>query len=871
MNEQKKNRTPLLLRLVLFLILPYDDLSNLTGDFEELHRQKKINNGIITASCWVIYQIMISTPGFIVNKIYWGTVMFKNYLLTTFRNIKNQKGYSFINITGLAIGFACSMMIMLYIQYELSFDKHFDNANNIYRVCSETSFIYQGRNKGTATPAPLAKELMTQFPEVLSAVTFDNINDVLINYGKNKFFEDKFFFADPALFNVFSLPLVKGNAQTVLSDPASIVISETMAAKYFGNKNPVGETITIEGEFDFIVTGIIKDIPGNSHFDINFIVPLKAFETLYNDDLSAWYRFGFYTYFQVRNNADLPALEAKIQSLCPLSTAPGREPSFRYFLQPLTDIHLYSDLNNELATNNDIRTIYLFGFIALLILLIACINYINLSTSRSVYRAKEIGVRKVVGAQKNQIMRQFISESLVLTLFSAIFAIILVITVLPYFNLLVERNLDFNLLWNVSFILPLAAFIFFSGIGAGFYPALVMSSFKPVSVLRGKTGSSAKGGMIRNIFVVTQFSISIILIVSTLVVEEQLSFIRNKDVGYKKDQILTIPIRDRSFNNNINTVKAELLSNPDIEGVSFSAYLPNNIRALSKIFRSSDPNSESLTFYQQTIDFDFIDLYDIEILEGRNFSTTFLADSVDSYLVNETAVKALGFDSPIGKEFYYAIHGGSLDKARIIGVMKDFHMHSLYQKIEPLYCKLGGPNNFSVLSIKILPGDLLSTIDYIKQTFEKHSTKYPFEYNFFDEIFNNIYKREQNEEIIFSLFAILAIFIACLGLLGLVSFIAVRRTKEIGIRKVFGASVPGILVMLLKDFIKLVLIANIIAWPIAYYFMNNWLQDFAYRTELSIGIFIVSGMITLAIACFTILYQAVRAAVVNPVNSLRYE
>ncbi len=790
-----------------------------------------------------------------------GKVMFKNYFKITLRNIKGSKLYSALNIIGLSVGLASFILIALYVQYELSFDKYHENTNRIYRVVKE------GR---TFTPAPLGPALKENFPEVEAVTRIIQNKNMVISHEQNSFLEDEFYWAGPETFKIFSIPFIMGDPETVLKNPFSIVISQKMANKYFGIEDPIGKNLNVNNQTDFTVAGIFSDMPSNSHFVMDFIVPYKDYWQINGGDITHWGANFSYTYFLLKEGASPEVLESKIHPVIekPLYEQFSYKKPYpkKYFLQPITEIHLHSHRMEEISVNNDIKYIYLFSLIAFLILFIACINYMNLATARSIRRGKEVGMRKVVGAQRKQLILQFLGESVTMTVLALALSILLIPLVLPAFNNLVERPLSFDPVSNSQLFIGLVFIVVFVGLFAGSYPAMSVSGFKPITVLSGVFTRSSKGKKFRNILVLFQFSITIILLICTLTIREQLIYVKNVNVGYNKDQIITMSVRDRVVRQNIESIKTELLQYPNVTAVSTSARLPNDIDTFISRYLNVNKPDEQITIFYNTADYDFIDLYDIEIVEGRNFSRDFASDANGVFLVNEAAVKAADWESPIGQTFT----PWNGQTGEIVGIMKDFHFHSLHSPIDPLFISLK-PQAFFKISIKIKPTNIPVTIDFLKNTMKKFSPNYPFNCSFFDEVFDRAYHTEQRMVNIFSSFAILAILIACLGLFGLTAFAVEQRTKEIGIRKVVGASVPGIAILLSKQFTKWVLIANIMAWPAAYFFMKNWLQDFAYRINLGWHIFVLSAILALVIALITVSYQSIKAAVANPVESLRYE
>ena len=861
----RKIKPPIIAEFFLRLFLNKESSTHRLGDFEEIYLHIAEKSGRFAAWQYYWFQVVRSAPMLIFNSIYLGGAMFNNYLKITLRNLKKHKGYSFINIAGLAIGIACTILIFLYIQNELSYDKYHKNSSDIYRIVNPT-FL---NNMGSAvTPAPLAPLLKKELPEIISNVRIRHYrNDVLLSHGKDSFLESGVYWADPDLFEIFDLPLVNGNMETALTDPYSIIISEKMGKKYFRDEDPLGKTIQFEGvgyqSHDFIVTGVLKTMQENSHFIMDFIAPFATNLELQGRDITSWNFTGYHAYLLLEKGTDPHLLKKKIDKVMVKHGRTNED----YHLQPLTDIHLHSHFGGEISPNSDIKYIYLFSSIAFLILLIACINYMNLATARSTQRAKEVGLRKIVGAQRPQLIKQFFGESVFITCVAIILALVIVQLSLPAFNFLIQRNLQFNLLNNQILWVSLFAIMIFISVFAGSYPALFISSFKPISILRNKIYTGSKGSLLRNSLIIFQFTISIILIASTFITQDQLSFIRNKDVSSNWDQIVVLRVRDKNARENLSAIKNELVRHPNVISASSSQHLPNRTNSWTGASRPGKPADKYMSICENIVDYDFLNIYNIEIVQGRNFSRDFSSDANGAYLINEVAQKTLGWESPIGKEF----SAGGNKQGKIVGVMKDFHLHSLHSNIEPLYFLLDTENNKTYLSVKIIAKNIPKTLNYLKEQMSVFSPKYPFEYSFYDEIFNKAYKSEQKLNDIFSVFSLIAIVIACLGLFGLSFHTVERRTKEIGIRKVVGANIYKIILLLSKEFAFCFVIANIFAWPIAYFSMNKWLENFAYRIDISIGTLIFSAIMLMIIAMLTISYQTVKAAMKNPVDSLKYE
>jgi putative ABC transport system permease protein len=793
--------------------------------------------------------------------------MFKNYLKIAFRNMKRQKLFSILNLTGLAVGMTCCILLLLYIQFELNYDQFHENSDLIYRVIREGKAF---------TPSPLGPKLVEDMPEVAAAARFIKQDKILIAEQNEHYLEDNFYWADPEVLKIFTINLIRGNPKTALLDPNSMLLSEKTAKKYFKEDDPIGKLLKIGDGSEFVVEGIFSNLPANSHFTMDFIAPYTTYFQITGNDITHWFRNFTYTYFLLKQGADPDELDKKFplviddyifKNLSVEVLKKIQKPYPRvFFMQPMTTIHLQSNLRQEISVNTDIKFIFLFSTIALMILIIASINYINLTTAQATRRGKEVGVRKVAGAYRKQLLYQFFGESLILTTVAMIISIILVDLALPGFNNLVDRQLNFNPSSNPSILIGLFSLTLFVGVFAGSFPALIMSGYKPISILKGAFTKNSKGLLLRNILVLTQFSITIFLIICTLVIRNQMKYVKTTDVGYNREQIITLPVRDSELRRHIESVKSELMGYSGILSVSTSARLPNNIDT----FTSADwpGKNEDIRFAinYNTADYNFVNLYDIEIIEGRNFSKEFTSDEKGSFLINETAVNAAQFQSPVGQQFTH----WRGDTGKIVGVMKNFHLRSLHHPIEPLYIFFD-PADYSYLSVKIQSSNIPNTIEHIKNVFAKYSPKYPFEYSFFDDQFDKAYHSEQRMIALFSSFSLLAIILSCMGLFGLVLYSVEHRIKEIGIRKVLGASVSGIFFLLSKEFLKWILISNLIAWPLAWYIMNNWLQNFAYKTEIVLTNFIIATGLALFIAILTMSYQSIKSASSNPVKALRYE
>jgi len=865
---------PRLANLFLRLFLSQEEYLEKSGDLEEVYRSVSEELGLLKAKVWYWAQILKLVPSFFWNVIYWRYEMFKNYLKIAFRNLRRHKGYSFINIAGLAVGMACFLLIFMHISDELSYDKFHQKAKQIYRVTYEINL--SGNTTHTAqTPAPLGPAMIRDYPEVENATRIFILRDIMVSW-KNKSFFENVLFGDENIFDIFTFPLLKGNPETALIAPNSIVLTETMAEKYFGSEDPLNKILTVNENQDFKVIGVLKDISRNSHFHFDFLVPFAAgFQN--KRMMEYWGNIFYYNYLLLEKGASPVELEKKFPDFAmkyiggnfkdffkdKLDQVPSM---YKFHLQPLTKIHLHSHLEGEIETNSNGTYIYIFSAIAFFILLIACINFMNLSTAHSSMRAKEIGMRKVIGARRGELIKQFLGESLFLSFLSLILAIGLVKFSLPFFNSISGRELSLGLVWHWTFLATLIGTFLFVGILAGSYPAFLLSSFIPVEVLKGKKGSKISVPFIRTGLVILQFTISIILIVGTITIHNQMMFVRNKNLGFVKEHLITVTDQNRQITSKYEAFKNELLKDPDILAVSGSSGLPAGIFGKATIVPENAPSYESVLMPIISIDYDFIETYGIALAAGRFFSKEFSTDLRGAYVINEAAVEKFGWGSPLGKTLKDT--GGI--KGTVIGIVKNFHFNSLHHNIEPLALFID-PKAFRFYTIRIRSQNIPHTIAHLEKTWKKFVPSCPFEYTFLDAQIDRFYRSEQRLSKTFLYFSVLAIFIACLGLFGLTSFTTKQRTKEIAIRKVIGASTPSLVNLVSREFAKWIIVANILAWPISYFAMNKWLQNFAYRTSISFWIFLLAGILSLGIALLTVSYQSIKVAVSNPVDSLRYE
>jgi putative ABC transport system permease protein len=807
--------------------------------------------------------------------------MWRNYITVALRNIRKYKGFSLINIAGLAIGIASCLLILLFVQSELSYDRFHENADRIHRV----GFTFHvGTNQFDAAlgPCPLAAAMAEEFPEVEKAARIfarqSRGGDVFVRYGDKRYKENKFLWVDGALLEIMTIPFVKGNPKEALARPNSVVMTEEMATKYFGAEEPLGKMLELGDGSLYMVRGVTESWPAHSHFHFDF---LASFSSLPKSKDLDYYDTAVFTYILLRANSSIETLEAKLPEFSGMCMAPIIEKIMAvpydeflesgnfigFMTQPLRDIHLRSDWGNELEPQGSFNTVVIFSAIALLILVVACINFINLTTARSTQRANEVGVRKVVGSSRGQLIRQFLSESIFLSFFSFLLALILVEIALPFFNSLVGKKFSSSHILDWPFLLAMLIGALVIGTAAGSYPAFLMASFRPVAVLKGKIQSGMRGKRFRDALVVFQFCASIVLLVGTAVIYSQLHYIRNKELGFDKEHVVVIQ-RAEKLGGQQQAFKNQLYQNSDVVSASFTDSLPQILLEAKVFQKEGEDSQENNTLITITADYDLLEAFGLKMIEGRYFEKERSTDTA-AIILNETAIKALDIQDPL--ESRLVLVGLKRKPMDIIGIINDFHMESLHTKIGPTAVILWGSRPSVLLSVRVRPGNLPKTLDYLADQWREFTNNQPFEYVFFDEQFDLLYKAEIQAGKVTTAFACLAVFIACLGLLGLASFTASQRTKEIGIRKVLGATTSGILVLLNKDFVMRVLLANLIAWPLAYYAMNKWLQNFAYRIRISVWVFIVSAVIALFIALFTVSYQTIRAARGNPVDSLRYE
>jgi len=821
----------------------------------------------------------------------WLPPLFSNYLKIGLRKIKRQKLYSIINIAGLALGLACCAVIILYVTNELSYDAFHKDADRIYRVAVHRINIV-GEFQLVATPAPLGPELLASYPQVEKAVRvvppYENASHVLVVQGEKRFFEDRIWFADEDIFELFHMPFIQGNPQTALTHPNTVVITEGMAKKYFGEEALLGQTLQIEIDYDtgivelqdYEVTGIIKNASANTHLKYDMFLSMETMRSNLSSFEEDWFNpKPKYTYVKLAPDTDAADFEEKLK---PISNFLIQRYSEEYnrkmdlyelFLQPVTKIHMYSHLMREIEPSGNWYYIYIYSIIAFLILLIGSMNFINLSAALSTTRTKEVGLRKVVGAQRRQLVWQFLGESFLITFLAFILAFGLTYILLLPFNQMAGTELTLAGLTQPVVLLSLLGLLLFVSIGSGIYPAFILTAFSPVSVLQGKLAPTSRGTLAQKLLVVGQFAISIFLVICALTVFKQLQFMRGRALGFDLEQKLVLRVKSNMehLRQDYEAIKNDFLQNPSITGATVSSSVPGDRTNSGYYMTPRMEDFKGAPFIKViTMDYDFISEYGIKIVAGRSFQRGVGSDEREGYLINLAGVKELGFSSPkeaLGKNFMASYH--RINK-RIIGITDDFHYRGMQEVVEPLVMDIEN-SLFETITLSLRVENINDLMRFIRSTWDDHFPGVPFEYSFLDESFDREYRYEDRMGKLLGIITTLGFFIACLGLFGLASFVARNRTKEIGIRKVLGASTANIVAMLSKKFILLVLISVIIASPIAWYSMNTWLQDFAYRINMSLFVFFVAAAGALAIALATVCIQGIRAAVANPVNSLRNE
>jgi len=855
-------RPPRLLAMLLSRLLRGSVRDGALNDYEERFERISRERNRGAASAWYIGQMAYLVPIAIKDSFYWSAVMIRSYAVIALRNVRKHKAYSLINVAGLAIGIAVSLFIFIWIRDELSFDRFHADFRNIYRLTED-----QKGADGTIFPVAVTPELLgpglkADFPEVLEFARFRPIGRNLVAYGEKQFYESGFAFADPSFLRMFSFPLVKGDTATALDGLESVVITESTARKYFGNEDPVGRTLRLAEALDFMVTGVARDVPRNSHlrFDIlgnfDFVMKKLGFG-------GGWWNNNFYTYIRLAPKADLVTLSPAVYKYL-AKVNPNTKTSLR--LQPLRDIHLRSNYAIDLYGASQVTAQYIriFAGIALVVLLIACINYMNLATARAGLRSREVGVRKVIGAARAEIVRQFFGESLLFASVSCLVAAGLVRLLLPPFNRLTGKAVAPGALSDPMILLVLAGTALAAGLVSGIYPAFFLSAFRPAAIFRGGSLTGTRSALFRKSLVVLQFGLSTVFVVGTLVVASQIRYLQTRNLGYDKDSIVHFRLRG-SLPKNYQAFKDELSQTAGIIGVTSSSDIPTyTVHSTTDFAWQGQAPEDFLLVHQFSVDYDYFETLGMEMAQGRSFSRDFLSDK-DAFIVNETAVRRMGFEEPLGK--WVRLYER---KGPIVGVVKDFNFKSLHTAVEPLVLRIE-PERNSYVFVKMRFGDLAAGLETIRRVQAKYNPRHPLDYEFLDDSLGELYRADRRFGAIAGIFTGLAIFISALGLFGLASFLIERRTKEIGIRKILGANMGRIVALLSKEFLQWVALANLIAVPVAVYAMSRWLRSFAYRASLSVWVFAAAAGIAMGIAVLTISLHCLRAAAAKPANSLRFD
>ncbi|MFC2111675.1 FtsX-like permease family protein [Bacteroidota bacterium] len=802
--------------------------------------------------------------------------MLRNYFTVAIRNLVRQRGFSIINILGLTIGLTVSALIILYIVHELGYDRFHKNSNRIYRVAIDGEISGQPLNVAVSSP-PFGPNLMNDYPEIENFVRIDQVNaSALIAIADQKFYEQDVLFTDSSFFEIFTVPFIIGDPTTALKTTRSIVLTESVAKKYFGEKNAMGQVLRFNDQYDLTVTGICRDYPDNSHFTFNALISLATrAEMAFEGWLDAWGNLSLYTYILLEENSRLDSLEAKLPEFLPRYFADEIETAnirFDPYLQPVTSIHLHSNLLAEFVSNSDISYVYLLMAITLFILILASINFMNLSTAKSANRAREVGIRKVLGADKKSLVAQFIGESVIISLISLFITLFLIELILPTFNNITGKNLDMQYILDWQLTLGFILLALLVGILAGSYPAFYLSAFNPIRVLQGRIRSGSSNSLLRNTLVFIQFTISIALIIGTIIIYRQLHYIKTKNLGFDKENVVVFTLRNRETQQKAAVIKNEFLKHPDVTGVTLTTGWPGGTLSGTGYFPEGFGYEDPWLLYGFSVDHDFISqTARMAIIEGRNFSPEFPSDST-AVLINETLMRQLNWtEDPIGRVIVSDREDSTV--YRVIGVLGDFHNQSFHAKINPVMLRFLSEEPGFIL-LRIRETDPKTVLDQLELTWKDINPEIPFDYIFLEEHIGRFHEPEEKIGKIFVYFTLFAMFIAVLGLYGLATYIAEQRTKEIGIRKAMGSSVGKISYILSKDFAKPVLLANLFAWPLAWFTMKHWLQNFEYQTDMSMKvawIFLLAGFLALLLSLITVNIRAVRAASSNPVDALRYE
>ncbi len=802
--------------------------------------------------------------------------MLKNYLTSAIRSLLRHKLYSVINILGLAIGMACCILIMLWVMDELSFDKRHTNADNIHRLCVDANF--GSPFIAAISMVPAAPRLIEEYPEVVNAARISPLGSAAVKYKDKLFREEYIGYADNSVFQVFTFPFLAGDPNSALNTPYTVVITREMAEKYFGDEDPLGKTLKFDGETDFTVTGVVENIPRNSHFTFNMLRSIETQYAVKRAEMEMWFNIQYFTYLLLADNTDYREFEQKLPGFVdkhmgePLKSSGA---TLKCFLQPLTSIHLHSNLAAEIGVNGSITYVYIFTAIATLILIIACMNYINITTARAGVRSREVAVRKTFGAGRSNLIAQLIVETILFSLFAVLLAVLLIEIALPFFNSLADRRLTFDALGQLYLLAALLCLPLLVGFIAGSYPALILSAFQPVKIIQGGTASGSPKTKLHIALVVLQFTISIALIIGASTVYSQLMYVKNKEMGFSSEQVLVIPRIGKEIKRSMDSFRNELKSVPGVLNAAAASFVPGGGCRLAITFPEGFAEDKPQTMNILDIDPYYLRTIRMELVLGRNFSNEMPTDVTESILINQTAAMKFGWDEPLGKKILCSVitdTGFTTLNRSVVGVVKDFHQQSLHSEIPSMIIGMNASEFRSVL-VRITPENVAGTIKGLEEKWRERNPERPFHYFFIDEIFDRRYRADRRLGNIILYFSLLAVFLSCMGLFGMSTYSAERRTKEIGIRKVLGATVAGIVRLMSGEFLLLVGLANLIAWPLSYFAMNRWLESFAYRIRFVdwMWSFPAAGLAAIVIALLTVSLQSFRAAAANPADSLRYE
>ncbi len=808
--------------------------------------------------------------------------MLKNFFIDGLRKFRTQPGYILLNVGGLAIGLASFLFITLYVINELSYDRFHKNYENIYRV-KVIGRMAGGEINQAITAAPMAQAMLKDYPEVLKATRVKQMGDWLIRFGDKKFNEEGVLFADSTFFDVLDFKLLKGDPQSALVRPKSLVLTEEFAKKYFGDLDPMGQRMIVEADtILYTVTGVVRNVPDNSHIKFDILASMSTFPDQANNQF--WISHNYYTYIVVRDGTDKNKLQEKFQEMVIKYVGPQLKEvtgqtiedfrkagnDFSYVLEPLKDIHLKGATQYNLEPPGSPATVYIFAVIAILILIVAIINYVNLATAKSASRAKEVGVRKVSGANKSGLIFQFLGESLIIVAIATLLALLLVYVLTPSFNQLIDKELSLGLIRNIPGLVFLVALVIIIGLASGFYPAFVLASYNPAEVLKGTMSPGSMSKKLRGILVVFQFTVSIVIIIGSIIVYNQLNFMTRKDLGFEKDNLIVIRRVD-AFWRQMESFRTQLLEIPGVEKAGFSRAVPGISFNNNAFFKDDDPEKNTYLLNQTGVSFDFPEALGVQLTKGRFFSHEYGTDTT-AVLINEAAVKSLGLQDPVGKYILQPVGPDKWQRLKIIGIMKDFNIESMHKAIAPVcFTVNGGGGGDQFATVRVSGKDIPATVSAIEAIWQNFTSDMPFQYDFFTDRWNNLYSAEMKTGRIFLIFSFLAIFIACMGLIGLVTYITNKRTREIGIRKSYGASNQVVLRLLSKEVLFLIVISSLLAYPAAYFGSKYWLEGFASRISISPLIYLLATIITLVIGWLSISYQTIKAANYNPANALRIE